>query len=75
MTCVGDWMHLRVGDLVTAQGGRHIGYVENINNSARVRVRWHGTNWLEWFRSALLPRIPRGTGVSMETEHANEKRN
>ena len=57
MTRVGDWMRLSVGDLVTAEGGRHIGRVESIAHSARVRVCWYETGWHEWFDLDQIERI------------------
>ena len=44
--CVGDWMRLRCGDKVTELNGRHVGRVEQIQNSAFVVVRWLDNNWL-----------------------------
>lgn len=38
--CAGDWMGLNVGDKVREKGGRHVGRLEAIHNSATVRVRW-----------------------------------
>lgn len=48
--CVGDWMKLNCGDVVTEVDGRHEGRVEAIINSSTVRVRWKDTGWISEFQ-------------------------
>ena len=48
--CVGDWMKLNCGDIVTEVDGRHEGRVQAIINSATIRVRWNDTGWISDFR-------------------------
>jgi len=55
--CVGDWMKLRCGDVVTEVDGRHTGRVETITNGAWVRVRWHHSGWLSVLPLADVVRV------------------
>lgn len=48
--CVGDWMKLHCGDVVTEIDGRHEGRVEAIIHSSTVRVRWNDNGWISEFR-------------------------
>lgn len=44
---VGDWMRLRCGDRVIADGdARHIGRVERIRTGYDVTVTWEDSGWV-----------------------------
>jgi hypothetical protein len=46
---VSEWMKLNTGDLVYAYDDpRHLGRVESIWNSSKVRIRWYDNGWFEW---------------------------
>ena len=56
--CVGDWMGLRVGQIVREKGGRHEARVEAIWNSSAVRVTFLETGWIAFFHLSELERVP-----------------
>jgi hypothetical protein len=57
--CVGDWMKLNTGDVVTEIDGRHEGRVQAIINSSTVRVRWNDTGWITDFQLGELVNLSR----------------
>lgn len=57
--CAGDWMGLNVGDPVREKGGRHVGRLEAIHNSATVRVRWEN-GWSSVLQMGDIERAGRG---------------
>jgi len=67
MTCVGDWIPFRCGDLVVERDsydkhqrhGRHLGRVEAIFHGAFVRVRWLDNGWISDMRFTDLIKAKR----------------
>jgi hypothetical protein len=56
--CAGDWMGMTSGNHVRERGGRHVGRVQAIFNSATVKVRWEN-GWLSEFPLGDLERLTR----------------
>lgn len=56
--CVGDWMKLRIGQLVIEKGGRHEARVEAIFNSSKVKVKFLDSGWISYYALDELERVP-----------------
>lgn len=61
MTCVGDWLPFRLGDIVREHDGRHTGEVRAVDTTLVVKVKWHDTGWTSWVADDGLALVHRST--------------